>query len=591
MKPPFGEAQPLTGCAYIVGSMTFTKAIRVCFGGLLLGALLLPGCSSASRHSTSARSPASARAIAANTDTNQVDAAVPPSEKEANRRIKAQAHYGTAVLYEQQGEAELALKHFEQAAYFDITNESLVLVVAQQLYQNKQPDRALALLHRATGVPNASAAMYAGLGLTYAQLGKTNEAINSNRVALKKRPRFLPAYQNLIQIYLQMHQAKEVAKIFDEALRQPSPEAVFLIDIADVFIRCRALLGSEAEELRPRMLEGLNHVNQQKPDTFFLKQKLGDAYYNLGESAKAAEIYRQLLAKYPNLPKLREKLASIYYGSGDTQHATELYEAILRDNPANPDVCYLLGKLAAQANDIKKAADYYEKTLLLTDNPGPVFDLARAQIQLHQGDKALATLDKIRGKIKNNFGMELETALAYIELKKPNEARKHITAAEVIAAVNETNAVAHLWHFELGAACERNKDYEQAEKHFQKSLTLEPDDAEALNYLGYMWADRGVKLEDAKILIEKAVKIAPNNAAFIDSLGWVLFKLNQPKEALTHILKAVELNSKPDPTLYDHLGDIYATLKQADKAREAWRKSLEVEPNDDIKKKLDAVSK
>jgi Tfp pilus assembly protein PilF len=103
-----------------------------------------------------------------------------------------------------------------------------------------------------------------------------------------------------------------------------------------------------------------------------------------------------------------------------------------------------------------------------------------------------------------------------------------------------------------------------------------------------MWAERGVKLDRARELLERAVKAEPNNAAYLDSLGWVLFKLNQPQQALTYVLKAVQLTQEPDPTLYDHLGDIYAATHQPDKAREAWTKSLGLEPNELVRKKLQA---
>jgi tetratricopeptide (TPR) repeat protein len=87
-------------------------------------------------------------------------------------------------------------------------------------------------------------------------------------------------------------------------------------------------------------------------------------------------------------------------------------------------------------------------------------------------------------------------------------------------------------------------------------------------------------------MIEKAVKLEPQNAAFLDSLAWVLYKLEKPTEALDPMLKAIELTKEADATLYDHLGDIYAALKQPDKAKEAWQKSLGVEPNDQIQEKL-----
>ena len=89
-------------------------------------------------------------------------------------------------------------------------------------------------------------------------------------------------------------------------------------------------------------------------------------------------------------------------------------------------------------------------------------------------------------------------------------------------------------------------------------------------------------------MLEKAVKAEPKNAAFLDSLAWVLYKQNHWEEALKYALRSVELSEKPDPTLFDHLGDIYAALEQHEKAREAWSRSLELEPSEKVKKKLEA---
>ena len=85
---------------------------------------------------------------------------------------------------------------------------------------------------------------------------------------------------------------------------------------------------------------------------------------------------------------------------------------------------------------------------------------------------------------------------------------------------------------------------------------------------------------------EKALEIDPENGAYLDSLAWVYYKLKKPKAALPYMLQAVEFTEKPDATVYDHLGDIYAALSQTDKAREAWEKSLTVESNEQVQKKL-----
>jgi tetratricopeptide (TPR) repeat protein len=119
---------------------------------------------------------------------------------------------------------------------------------------------------------------------------------------------------------------------------------------------------------------------------------------------------------------------------------------------------------------------------------------------------------------------------------------------------------------------------------------LKSDFAPALNHLGYMWADKGVRLDESRGMIEQAVKLDPKNAAYLDSLGWVLFKLGRPEEALGHLQHAAELLAKePDATVLDHIGDALAALKRWPEAKEAWRKSLAIEPSDSVKQKLEAA--
>ena len=87
---------------------------------------------------------------------------------------------------------------------------------------------------------------------------------------------------------------------------------------------------------------------------------------------------------------------------------------------------------------------------------------------------------------------------------------------------------------------ERQKEYDKAEKTFKKVIELNPKHAAALNYLGYMLADRGVRLDESLSLIQKAVDLDPNNGAYLDSLGWAYFKLNRVNEAETYLKKALE---------------------------------------------------
>jgi Flp pilus assembly protein TadD len=92
-------------------------------------------------------------------------------------------------------------------------------------------------------------------------------------------------------------------------------------------------------------------------------------------------------------------------------------------------------------------------------------------------------------------------------------------------------------------------------------------------------------------MIQKAVDLEPENEAYLDSLGWVLFKLGRPQEALPWLEKAAKLSERPDATIEDHLGDVLAALHRWTEARVAWRRSLELEKNDAVQKKLERAPK
>jgi tetratricopeptide (TPR) repeat protein len=265
-------------------------------------------------------------------------------------------------------------------------------------------------------------------------------------------------------------------------------------------------------------------------------------------------------------------------------------EAVIRNNPRNEQAYYFLGSMAYEEKKLAEAEDYFEKALLLRPEFEPVYyDLAGVKIARNKSQEALELLEKARSRFKSGFLLEFYTAMAYSRSKNYDTAMKHLTEAEVMARANEPQRLNHNFYYQVGSVSERKGDYAEAEKYFRKCLELSPNFAEAMNYLGYMWADRGENLEEAKKMIGRAVELEPKNAAYLDSLGWVLFKLRQPKEALDWLLKAIEHAEEPDPTLFEHLGDIHSELKDYEKARQAWQKSVELEPNDAVKKKLESL--
>ena len=141
-----------------------------------------------------------------------------------------------------------------------------------------------------------------------------------------------------------------------------------------------------------------------------------------------------------------------------------------------------------------------------------------------------------------------------------------------------------------GICYERTKQWAKAEADFKKVLAIEPDDADALNYLGYTWVDRNENLNEAFEMIRKAVKLEPRSGAIVDSLGWAHYKLGQYGEAKVHLERAVEL-SPSSATIIDHLGDVYWKLGRFREAGYQWERALEFDPTDDEKARIDAKLK
>jgi tetratricopeptide (TPR) repeat protein len=515
-------------------------------------------------------------------------------DAELQKIAQAHAHYGAGVIAEVSEQSDTALKEYSQAALKDPENEPLVLEVSRRFVQNKQPEKALELLTHATARPNASGAVYARLGFVYSQLGKTDQAMAASRTAIKKSPGSLAGYQNLFLNYLQIKQPLEAEKILGEAASQPGTQAEFLIGLAELYAHLGLQVPSRRKDANARAVALLNRAEKVSQNNPAASLKLAEDYSIAGDSERAAEIYRELLKKMPEMPGLRERvrarLAEIYLRNSDHKRATEELEGIIADDPTNAQAYYSLGTLALEDKQLEKAAEHFAKTLLLNPDFAPAYyDLARVQIGLKRTSDALATLEKARGKFAQNFLQEYLSGIAFGQQKAYAEAIQHYTAAEVVAQATHPEWLDQHFYFDLGAAYERKGDYTQAEKQFQKCLQLAPDFPEALNYLGYMWAEHGWNLGKARDLIEKALKVEPKNAAYLDSMGWVLFKSDHAQEALEYLLKAVEVSEEPDATLYEHLGDIYAALNQPDKARDAWQKSLSVEENEEVKRKVDKL--
>jgi len=139
--------------------------------------------------------------------------------------------------------------------------------------------------------------------------------------------------------------------------------------------------------------------------------------------------------------------------------------------------------------------------------------------------------------------------------------------------------------FELGVIYDRIDETDLAIEQMQAILSLDTEHADALNYLGYTYADKGINLDEAETMIKKALEYKPDNGYIIDSLGWVYFRQGPFEEALVQLKRAVAL-IPDDPIVLEHLGDIYIQMNDPAKALEYYEEALNKKEDDTDRKSL-----
>jgi tetratricopeptide (TPR) repeat protein len=211
--------------------------------------------------------------------------------------------------------------------------------------------------------------------------------------------------------------------------------------------------------------------------------------------------------------------------------------------------------------------------------------LAGTLVEEGNGEEGLALAKGLLGNTENDRQVWMQLGQFYTELHRWKEANDAFNKCAALTTKNEDRTYLL---FLRGELAERQKHDGPAERFFRQALDLDPENAMTLNYLGYMLADKGTRLPDALQMIRKAVELDPMNGAYLDSLGWVYFKIGDYELAEENLSQAAA-RDQTDPTVHDHLGDLYEKTDRIRQAAEQWELSLaefaksapaDVEPGD-----------
>jgi len=507
-------------------------------------------------------------------------------------------------LYRLNNDLQKAESEFKTAVKLQPDSEEAVTTLAYLYNELGDTARAAQVLSSVPGAER-SAKLYSALGYTYEQQKQYKEAIEAYRHAIEMDRDNLDAIRGLAQNLLNDGQA-------DAALDQYKVIADANPEDAQTYVRIAEIYRKQGKF--DLALDNLKKAGSMVQDSVEVPYNIAAIYQAQGRYDEAIPIMVDLLkksekadGKYSNGERSNravflERLGSIYREQGNNASANETFRQIVAlggDDNIERGYQQIIDTWR-EAKEWQKALDTAKEAVKKLPTPQLKMVLAAQEADTGDADKALK---EVRALLKGDANSNSEDREIYIRLAEMNtrlrrfpDAEQALDKAEQLSTKSEDKR--DIW-FLRGATFEREKHFAEAEEQFQKVLASDPENAAALNYLGYMLADQNVKLEEAFGYIKRAVDLDPTNGAYLDSLGWAYFRLGKYELAEDNLLKASQ-KINTDPTVHDHLGDLYqktGRLKLAatnwERALTEWNRTLaaDVDPADQarVQKKLDSA--
>jgi len=488
-----------------------------------------------------------------------------------------ETHLLLGQLYGLNHDSAKAEAQFKLAQGIDANSEEVALNMARLYSEQGDAKRAADVLN-AIPVDDRSPRIEFALGASYEQMKKNKDAVAAYHRALDMDPDNLDTERALSNALLNDGQLDEALKVLNVIIAAEPQDWQSQVHISEIQRR---------QGNYDQALKTLEKAKTVAPESLELTYNEALLYDSLGRYDDAIGVLTKLVSdttrpdgKYSDGEKTNraiflDRLAIIYREVNKTAEAVATYKQLIALGGDNIKNGY-----SGQIDAYRDVHQWKEATAVAADLAKAMPNDHAVQLmyagQLADTGKADEGVALAKAQLAATKGTPEErdsrVALAqiYTRLKRWQEAASELNSAEALATKPDDRVYVYFYR---GALYDRQKLYDEAEAEFRKALAIDPQNATILNYLGYMLADRGVRLPEALALIRKAVDLDPQNYAFLDSLGWVYFKSGQYALAEENLRKANE-RSNSDPTVHDHLGEVYEKTGNLKMAVAQWERSM-----------------
>lgn len=421
-------------------------------------------------------------------------------------------------------------------------NDEYLLKSAQLYNQSKKYSKAIEQLEQLIADKGNNEDWLIQIHQLYRKANKIDSAAHTLQRLIDAYPREGRYYALLAELYLNSNQMEKAKKIFEKS------EQLFPDDIS--------------------VLLGMASYYKHKKDTARYTE-----YVNKSITSKSIDEQTQITLLVTYLQEMGRD-------SAVRDNAYLLCQQLIQEHPDNATLYAIAGDLLSFKGKQKEAIESFKSSLRIEPNNLNIWqqllfglsDKADADSMLHYSNEALSLFP-------SSAMLHYLQGIGYINKTQYNKGIKSIETAIDFQPADNKALLAEMFA-SIADAQHAQKNYELADKNFEKALALTPENATVLNNYAYYLSLRKVRLDDAEKMSAKSLELRPGEATFLDTYGWIWYQKGNYDKAKQHIEEAIRKNGdQADATLYEHLGDIYYKMNQLDEALKNWGIALSKDPN------------
>lgn len=520
--------------------------------------------------------------------TGQPPEAIPPATGSAafpGNRL-SHTYYLQGLNHAYRNESADALKAFERAQKYDPESAMIAYQIGKMQLELGEVGSGVKTLTTAAELGKDNFEIQRYVAQVFLSVGQFGQAKTYLERALKLNVKWSDGYRILATIYEEEGNPLEAARTLERLLEHFPADSYLHLNVTRLYEQ------AQRPEEAVRHLESIRELALDEPELFLF---IANIYSKAGRYDEAIENYRLYLLGNPDADRATVPLLAAYGKGGRLPDAISYFEERVAENPTSVSLRLLLGKAHLLNGQEKRAVEVWEEAIgaIPESDPDRIPKLLKLHYQIasHHEQKedyeaAISTLQQAAGYPLSEVSdiLLVHFRLGILQRLVGNyedSAASFVKVLETIESLDEAKRafpgareMAKNARYSLAANYDLLGRDEEAEAELKKALEAAPDFSEANNYLAYFYAVRGKNLDEALELIGRALEKERSNAAFIDTLGWIYFKLERHEEALEKLIEADSLMD--DPVIADHLGDTFGALGQTERAVEAWERSLEM---------------